>query len=79
VPRLTLRSNTYAEPPNSDLLRRYGHVDEPNPNNVVEIDAKLIAEVVCAAVKGTAESKDDKIEWLLESGLDEYVFAARRR
>jgi SET domain-containing protein 6 len=64
-------SNTYAEPPNSDLLRRYGHIDEPNPNDVVEIDAKLIADVVCQQVKGVAELQAEKVEWLLESGLDE--------
>lgn len=52
--------NTYADPPNSDLLRRYGHVDEPNENDIVEIDASLICEDVT------------RLQWACETlGLDE--------
>ncbi|KIK24817.1 hypothetical protein PISMIDRAFT_61013, partial [Pisolithus microcarpus 441] len=52
--------NTYGDPPNSDLLRRYGHVDLiplnvntkettntlGNPSDVVEVKADLVADVV---------------------------------
>ena len=52
--------NTYANPPNSDLLRRYGHVDEPNDNDIVEIDAGLI----CADI--------ERLQWACETvGIDE--------
>jgi len=52
--------NTYADPPNSDLLRRYGHVDEPNENDIVEIDASLI----CV--------NTERLQWACETfGMDE--------
>jgi hypothetical protein len=46
--------NTYGDPPNSDLLRRYGHVDQVpladgglgNPADIVEIRADLVMEVI---------------------------------
>lgn len=66
-------SNTYANPPNSDLLRRYGHIDEPNEHDVVEILGDLIVETVCAAVEGVATLKAQKVDWSLEMGMDECV------
>lgn len=36
--------NTYGDPPNSDLLRRYGHVDLVNGADEVELSAKLLVE-----------------------------------
>jgi len=52
--------NTYADPPNSDLLRRYGHVDEPNENNIAEIDARFICE------------DNERLQWACETfGIDE--------
>ena len=38
--------NVYGDPPNSDLLRRYGHTDAENPADVVEITADLVAGTV---------------------------------
>ena len=38
--------NVYGDPPNSDLLRRYGHTDEENPADVVEVTADLVASTV---------------------------------
>lgn len=74
--------NTYGDPPNSDLLRRYGHVDlvplpdEPgvlgNPADVVEIKADLALQV-CSDV-GTdlsSENAKERIDWWLEEGGDE--------
>lgn len=58
--------NVYGDPPNSDLLRRYGHVDGHNPSDVVEITADLVAAVVC---KG---SREERVEFLLEADIDEY-------
>ncbi|PWN23785.1 SET domain-containing protein [Microstroma glucosiphilum] len=36
--------NTYGDPPNSDLLRRYGHVDLINGADEIELSAKLLVE-----------------------------------
>ncbi|CCL99660.1 uncharacterized protein FIBRA_01680 [Fibroporia radiculosa] len=70
--------NTYGDPPNSDLLRRYGHVDlvplEPplaglgNPADIVEIGADL---AVFAAKKDSPEKLQDKIDWWLEVANDD--------
>jgi len=65
--------NTYADPPNSDLLRRYGHIDEPNQGDCVEIRADTVEETVCKLVKGAEAIKSEKVDWLLEQGLDECV------
>lgn len=56
----------YGDPPNSDLLRRYGHVDDSNPSDVAEITADLIAEVACKP-----KDKEERIDTLLEVDLDE--------
>lgn len=48
-------------------------MDEATEFDVVEIDAQLVASVVGAAVQGASEQRERKIEWLLESGLDESV------
>jgi len=69
--------NTYAEPPNSDLLRRYGHVDEPNDHDVVELSADLVADVVCTLVQGVESMKAQKVDWALEQGIDD-VFSLSR-
>lgn len=79
--------NTYGDPPNSDLLRRYGHVDlvplpdEPNvlgnPADVVEISADLVVRVCTEA--GSEDGRDgakDRIDWWLEEGGDECVYRA---
>ncbi|SPO32495.1 related to RKM4 - ribosomal lysine methyltransferase [Ustilago trichophora] len=75
--------NTYADPPNSDLLRRYGHVDEPNGSDVVELDAKLIltaalthlSSLLSLSDSSAEELKKDleeRLEWACSSlGIDE--------
>lgn len=65
--------NTYADPPNSDLLRRYGHVDEPNPYDVVELGADLLADVACANDEALKALIPAKVEWALEHEIDECV------
>lgn len=52
-------------------------VDESSEFDVVEIDAQLVAASVSAAVVGAADQQERKIEWLLESGLDECVILPR--
>ncbi len=74
--------NTYGDPPNSDLLRRYGHVDvvplcvpltgEGNPEDVVEVRADL---VVSAASNASSEHLQERIDWWLENTDDEQVAA----
>ena len=70
--------NTYGDPPNSDLLRRYGHVDvvplRPpltgmgNPEDVVEVRADL---VVSAASKTVKYELQERVDWWLEEADDE--------
>ncbi|KDQ21492.1 hypothetical protein BOTBODRAFT_99899 [Botryobasidium botryosum FD-172 SS1] len=65
--------NTYGDPPNSDLLRRYGHVDMltlpdgsiGNPSDVVEITADLVVDIVAS------EHSRERIDWWLEEGGDD--------
>ncbi|KLO09098.1 SET domain-containing protein [Schizopora paradoxa] len=75
--------NTYGDLPNSDLLRRYGHVDlveipdsngmMGDPGDVVEVPADLISSVV-----GTdPEQLKERIEWWLDEGGDD-VFVLDR-
>ncbi|PWY98325.1 SET domain-containing protein [Testicularia cyperi] len=52
--------NTYADPPNSDLLRRYGHVDEPNGSDVVEVDSLLLVRAAKAALSSLALSPQNQ-------------------
>lgn len=55
--------NTYADPPNSDLLRRYGHVDEPNEHDIVELDASLICH------------DEERLQWACETFDIDEVFS----
>ncbi|KAG8890370.1 hypothetical protein FRB98_008945 [Tulasnella sp. 332] len=75
IPAGTQIWNTYGEPPNSDLLRRYGHVDfvlTPqeslgNPMDVVEIKADLVVDVI------NAPNSAERVEWFLENdGQDSF-------
>lgn len=59
--------NTFGNPPNADLLRRYGHVDYPNDNDDVEITADLLL------AQDTWTNAQAKIEYLLDQGIDESV------
>ncbi|KAI0339982.1 SET domain-containing protein [Trametopsis cervina] len=70
--------NTYGDPPNSDLLRRYGHVDElplepplsgiGNMADNVEVPADL---VVKAVAKENTSAYQDRIDWWLEEVEDD--------
>lgn len=72
--------NTYGDPPNSDLLRRYGFVDVTelnlplsgagNPADIVEIPANFVVE---AAAKHTTARSQDRVDWWLEEAEDEYA------
>jgi len=73
--------NTYGDLPNSDLLRRYGYVDLVpcphlkgelgNPQDIVEIRADLVVNVVCDDVPNS-ETYRQRINWWLDEGGDEY-------
>lgn len=65
--------NTYADPPNSDLLRRYGHVDEVNDADLVEVGLETVVDLVGAAAGLSEEEREARAEWLLEVGVDECV------
>ena len=74
--------NTYGEPPNSDLLRRYGHVDLVplangsfgNPADIVEIRADLVMEVILQNYPEWAGPRSaERVDWWLEEGGDECV------
>lgn len=72
--------NTYGDLPNSELLRRYGHVDimalpngeQGNPGDVVEIRADGIVKAVHEIYPNiTEESFSERIDWWLEEGEDD--------
>ena len=63
--------NTYADPPNSDLLRRYGHVDEENKEDLVEIGLEMVVELVGDGVGLDREASEVRAEWLLDSEIEE--------
>ncbi|TFK85823.1 SET domain-containing protein [Polyporus arcularius HHB13444] len=75
--------NTYGDPPNSDLLRRYGHVDvvqlrpplsgTGNPGDVVEVGADLVVSVASKKVKYDLQ---ERVDWWLEEADDD-VFILR--
>ncbi|KAJ3809029.1 hypothetical protein F5876DRAFT_44779 [Lentinula aff. lateritia] len=69
--------NTYDDLPNSELLRRYGHVDilplpgsgKGNPADVVEIRADLVLATFSEQSEST--SSTERIDWWLEEGGDD--------
>ncbi|RXW25028.1 hypothetical protein EST38_g843 [Candolleomyces aberdarensis] len=72
--------NTYGDLPNSELLRRYGHVDilplpngeDGNPGDVVEIRADAVVNAVREAHPDlTTETITERIDWWLEEGGDD--------
>ncbi|KAF5380369.1 hypothetical protein D9615_004738 [Tricholomella constricta] len=72
--------NTFGDLPNSELLRRYGHVDLlplskgglGNPGDVVEIRADIAVSVTAQRhLSLTSESSQERIEWWLEEGGDD--------
>ena len=76
---ISVQWNTYGDPPNSDLLRRYGFVDvtelepplsgEGNPADIVEVPANFVVE---AAAKHTKNKTQERVDWWLEEAEDEY-------
>ncbi|OCH87879.1 SET domain-containing protein [Obba rivulosa] len=76
--------NTYGDPPNSDLLRRYGHVDvvslppplagEGNPADVVEVRADLVVSSVRKIRKTAAGDIQSRVDfWLEEADDDTFI------
>ncbi|KAI0256356.1 hypothetical protein BJV78DRAFT_1171281 [Lactifluus subvellereus] len=73
--------NTYGELPNSDLLRRYGHVDQVplpdggfgNPADIVEICANLAMESTVQKYPDLAGWCSERVDWWLEGGEDVFV------
>lgn len=70
--------NTYGNPPNSDLLRRYGFVDEPNRGDLVELPAAMVVEAAASRLGVSRESLDARFEWAVtELGVDDAFLLAR--
>ncbi|KAI0305376.1 Rubisco LSMT, substrate-binding domain-containing protein [Multifurca ochricompacta] len=72
--------NTYGDPPNSDLLRRYGHVDQVplangnlgNPADIVEIRADVVVASVEQRYPQLAGPwSSGRVNWWLEEGGDD--------
>lgn len=79
--------NTYGNPPNSDLLRRYSHVDEPNGNDIVELTASnLVQGAVNCLLSSTNQDErelksqalktilSERLEWACEFSLLDDTF-----
>ncbi|KAK2464170.1 hypothetical protein APHAL10511_003627 [Amanita phalloides] len=74
--------NTYGDLPNSELLRRYGHVDlvplpdggVGNPGDVIEIQVDIVVEAVLKhhPTPSSAESRE-RIDWWLDNGGDDAI------
>ena len=56
--------NTYGNPPNSDLLRRYGFVDEPNRGDLVELPAELVVDAAVSKIVLATGAPQAQIEAL---------------
>ncbi|KAF9462462.1 hypothetical protein BDZ94DRAFT_1367166 [Collybia nuda] len=71
--------NTYGDLPNSELLRRYGHVDllplpqgEGNPGDVVEVRADIVVSSIARKYHTlSSEASQERIDWWLEEGGDD--------
>jgi len=75
--------NTYGDPPNSELLRRYGHIDLVplqagsfgSPADVAEIRADVVVDVVTTSFGVERDICLERINWWLdEGGDDEFDF-----
>lgn len=69
--------NTYGDPPNSHLLRCYGHVDllplpggtQGNQADIVELRADLVVQSVSRLYAADADrSPTERVDWWLEEG-----------
>ncbi|THH18749.1 hypothetical protein EW146_g2289 [Bondarzewia mesenterica] len=72
--------NTYGDPPNSDLLRRYGHVDLiplaegglGNPADIVDIRADIVVNSVSElGLSQSPQSSAERVDWWLEECDDD--------
>lgn len=54
--------NTYGDLPNSDLLRRYGYVQLPNPHDLLELPGDLITSICTLS----EVDKLERVDWLLD-------------
>ncbi|QRV79689.1 RuBisCO LSMT substrate-binding protein [Ceratobasidium sp. AG-Ba] len=60
--------NTYGDPPNSDLLRRYGYIDALGTGlDIVELKGSLVVECVSLA----EDERKARVDWWLEMGGDD--------
>ncbi|WFD34007.1 Ribosomal lysine N-methyltransferase 4 [Malassezia cuniculi] len=70
--------NTYGNPPNSDLLRRYGFVDEPNRGDLVELPAGLVVDAAASHLSTKREELDARFEWACtDIGIDDVFLLSR--
>ncbi|WFD30273.1 Ribosomal lysine N-methyltransferase 4 [Malassezia sp. CBS 17886] len=79
--------NTYGNPPNSDLLRRYGFVDEPNRGDLaVELPATRVVDAAAATLAAATGAPEAELHAKLsvrfefactELGVDEVFLLAR--
>jgi SET domain-containing protein 6 len=84
-PATHARYNTYASPPNSELLRKYGHVDvfplEPEQINLLDSAAwpfgnpgdevELGGDLIVGAITSTSIHLEDRVDRWLEEGQEE--------
>ncbi|CAE6530009.1 unnamed protein product [Rhizoctonia solani] len=64
--------NTYGDPPNSDLLRRYGYVDIPGQGlDIVELQGSLLVECAITYLSLSSENQKERVDWWLEMGGDD--------
>lgn len=67
--------NTYGDPPNSDLLRRYGYADLANPGDVVEINLTNLIDARMAQEKDKSNAKQtafvERLQWACSLGVEE--------
>ncbi|CAE6374464.1 unnamed protein product [Rhizoctonia solani] len=64
--------NTYGDPPNSDLLRRYGYVDELAKGlDIVEVQGSLVVECAVSYLPLSPEQQKERVDWWLEMGGDD--------
>lgn len=78
--------NTYGNPPNSDLLRRYGFVDEPNRGDLLELPTTTIFDAATTKLCQVTGASEDamrtflmpRFEWACtELGIDEVFLLCR--
>lgn len=80
-----MQYNTYASPPNSELLRKYGHVDvfplEPEQVDLLDSAAwpfgnpsdevELSGDLIVESIGSGVEDLNDRVDHWLEEGQDE--------